>query len=355
MKNNNEFDILNNANDETIEWLSTHNDALSGKDLKRMFAMSEKKYNKKKKYFFLSTDADDLEDADVTGVERYSRPKYYKTVFAASICLITAGAAITGAALIGKLNKNIVDPHKDPHQYASFETTTSCTDSTDLTTSKNTLINMTDVQTTVSENYTVSISSDNSEIKNEKVSTQSVVSEPQPTVTQVIPPVSSEIPVTDNNQADIKEYKTCAEQLLVALNYIEKIGESNVPFDMNDSFTDENGNTYAKVIQTQFTNTNELLSYMRSNITDELINKRYSGIVGSDSSRYVDFNGELYVKVAPTGSGFNWLDKEKKITDITDQSFTILAEFEWYGSSELMVINVVLDNGVWKINSFSSI
>ncbi len=355
MKNNNEFDILNNANDETVEWLSTHNDALSSKELKRMFAMSEKKYNKKKKYFFLSTDSDDLEDADVTGVERYSRPKYYKTVFVASICLITAGAAITGAALISKLNNNTVDPNQNPYQYSSIETTVSCTGSTYSTTYNNTLVNTAVETTTVSDNYTASTTLNNLDIKGEQKSTQTTVPESQTVVTQNSPSVSSDIPVIDNNQADIKEYKTYAEQLLIALNYIEKIGGSNVPFDMNDSFTDENGNTFAKVIQTQFTNTNELLSYMRSNITDELINKRYSGILYTDNPRYIDVNGELYGKVSPTGSGFHWLDKDKEITDITGESFTVLAEFDWYGSSELMVINVVLDNGVWKINSFSSI
>lgn len=347
---NNEFDILNNADEEIIEWLSSHENPLSEKETKRIFAMSEKKYNQKKKYFFLPDVSNDASVSETMNVEHYSRPKYYKAVLAASICLILTGAVITGFGLIGKLNDNIVPSQQDPYQYPSFETTTSYSESTFSTTYVTASDTTVTTATEVTAESTVTTFND-PDIYEEQSTTQTTVSESAEDIKQNIPPSSTSTPVDDNEQEKIEEYRAYANQLLIELNSIEKICGGNVLFDMNDSFTNENGDTFARVAELYFSNTDELISYIKSNVTDQLFNQRYSGI----SSKYIDADGKIYGKITTTESGYNWLDKKRDIINITDESFTILAEFEWYNSIKLMVINVALENGTWKIDSFSSI
>lgn len=347
---NNEFDILNNADEEIIEWLSSHENSLSEKETKRIFAMSEKKYNQKKKYFFLPDVSNDASVSETINVEHYSRPKYYKAVLAASICLILTGAVITCLGLIGRLNNNIVPSQQDPYQYPSFETTTSYSESTFSTTY------VTASDTTVTTAAEVTSESkvtafNEPDISEEQSTMLTTVSESAKDIEQNIPSAPSETTANDIGQVENTDYKAYADNLPAELNIIEKICGGNVSFDMNDSFTNENGDTFARVTEFYFTNTEELISYIKSNVTEQLFNQRYSDI----TSRYIDIDGKIYGKTDMTESGFTWSDKERNIINITDSSFTILAEFEWYNRNELMVINAALEDGIWKIDSFSSI
>lgn len=349
MKKNNVFDILNNADEETVDWLSDYSAPLSDSDLKRMFAKSEKKYAHQKKYFF-SVDSDTTDKSKVIGVERYSRTRFCKAVFAASVCLLTTGAAVTGIILLNKLGrKNTVSPI-GPSEYDVFSATTSYNDNSSSTTYKEVPVRTSPALTTASSIYTTSTQS----VYSNELNEPSEVEIPIPESTTV---ATSDISSSEEREPQVKntECSKYADKLLIALNYIDKIGGGNVTFDMETEFTDENGNTFAKVIDTQFSNTDDLRIYIESHLTEAMINRRYSGILYVDEPRYIDVNGELYGKVAPTGSGFNFLDKNREISDITDTSFTVYAPFEWYGSTQLMVIHVVLDNGEWKIDSFESI
>lgn len=349
MKKNNVFDILNNADEETVDWLSDCSAPLSDSDLKRMFAKSEKKYAHQKKYFF-SVDSDTTDKSKVIGVERYSRTRFCKAAFAASVCLLTTGAAVTGIILLNKLGrKNTVSPI-GPSEYDVFSATTSYNDNSSSTTYKEVPVRTSTALTTASSIYTTSTQS----VYSNELNEPSEVEIPIPESTTA---ATSDISSSEEREPPVKntECSKYADKLLIALNYIDKIGGGNVTFDMDTAFTDENGNTFAKVIDTQFSNTDDLRTYIESHLTEAMINRRYSGILYVDEPRYIDVNGELYGKVAPTGSGFNFLDKNREISDITDASFTVYAPFEWYGSTQLMVIHVVLDNGEWKIDSFESI
>lgn len=351
MKKNNMFDILNNADEETVDWLSDCNAPLSDSDLKRMFAKSEKKYAHQKKYFF-SVDSDTTDKSKVIGVELYSRTKFRKAAFAASICLLTTGAAVAGIVLLNNLGrKNTVSPI-GPSDYDVFSATTSYNDNNSSTTTyKEVPVRTSAVSTTASGTYTTltqPVSSDSQSIQ--EVAVQPTAAESATVTTSDVSP--SEEPEPQVQNTECSKY---ADKLLTALNYIEKFGGGNVTFDIDTAFTDESGNTFAKVINTQFANTDDLRNYIESNLTETMINNRYSGLLYVDEPRYIDIDGELYGKVAPTGSGFNWLDKDREIADITDTSFTVYAPFEWYGSSKLMIVHVVLDNGEWKINSFESV
>lgn len=147
-----------------------------------------------------------------------------------------------------------------------------------------------------------------------------------------------------------------AYELLGALNFIDNIGGGNIPKDETVT-ADVDGRQFAKV-QSEFANTSELDGYMRMNLTDSLIESRYSGILGGDEPYYTDIDGELYGYVTAKGSGFNWITGDDgnpvaELKDSADESYTIVTKFDDYGAESEMEVGIVMDNGFWKINTIS--
>lgn len=103
----NDFDLLDNADDNVIEEISQNCSPLGKSEKNRIFSMIEKQYNK-----CVDSDTDFTPAYEVKGVERYMKPKWYKPVRAAVICLVLIGAAAGGASLM----KSFVDKDITVHQ-----------------------------------------------------------------------------------------------------------------------------------------------------------------------------------------------------------------------------------------------
>lgn len=204
-----------------------------------------------------------------------------------------------------------------------------------------------------SETAAASVSAEKTETNDENIISDEETSPTE--ISENEPDTEVEI-VSDNknNNSAIadssQEYMDTAYELTGALDYIDKIGASNMLFDESSVYTDESGNTFAKVTGTQFSDTYDLREYMESYLTDLFLNDRYSGILGTDNPTYIDVDGMLYGKTDAKGGGFSWTDTPLKIENVTDSSFNILAEYDNYGASETMSIEVVMDDGCWKIN-----
>lgn len=153
------------------------------------------------------------------------------------------------------------------------------------------------------------------------------------------------------SQTDEAEYLETAYRLLEALDDIDRIGGSGISMDPDTSFLNENGDEYRKVLDKRFSNTADLRDYMERNLTDNLIKKRYSGILDTDSPRYQEIDGELYGKYAPIGCGFPWKEDAPKISGVSEKGFTIVAEYDNYGAVDSMTIHAVRDGEQWKIDS----
>lgn len=201
-----------------------------------------------------------------------------------------------------------------------------------------------------SETVTALVSAEKTETNNDNTIFDAKITTAE--VSEHEPDTEAEIVSNNKNEKSTiaDEYMDTAYELTGALDYIDKIGASNMPFDDSAVYTDKNGNTFAKVAGTQFANTADLREYMESYLTDLFLNDRYSGILGTDSPIYIDVNGMLYGKTDARGGGFSWTDTPLKIENVTDSSFHILAEYDNYGASETMSIEVVMDDGSWKIN-----
>ena len=91
------LDMLENADDKTVERLSTEYKAVSDSDISRLYARSEELYKNK------TTDDSTEYSTSVSGVEIYHRP-VWKKVLAAAASLVLISSAVTGAAIFYKNN-----------------------------------------------------------------------------------------------------------------------------------------------------------------------------------------------------------------------------------------------------------
>ena len=160
---------------------------------------------------------------------------------------------------------------------------------------------------------------------------------------------------SDVNDSEISEEDRIytAKELLGALNYIDRIGGGNITKD-EEKTVDVDGRQFAKVLS-EFASTSDLDGYMHTNLTDNLINSRYSGILGGDEPYYTDIDGELYGYVTAKGCGFNWIEEDNypvvELKDSADDNYTITTKFDDYGAETEMEVKIVMDNGYWKIDS----
>jgi hypothetical protein len=95
----NDLDILKNADDDIIEELVPFTND-NEKTKKRVFEMSEKKYNSKMEKAGRSTG--NSNDTMTFGVEKYSRPKWYKPLCTAAAIVVLLG----GAGTVAFMNNN---------------------------------------------------------------------------------------------------------------------------------------------------------------------------------------------------------------------------------------------------------
>ncbi len=166
-------------------------------------------------------------------------------------------------------------------------------------------------------------------------------------------PAEAETTTVPEAGADTSEYAAAAKTLFGALNYIDQIGSGNLPKDETDTIqTTKSGVTYERVTKTQFSSTADLKAYMTASLTQKMIDSRYAAILGTDQPLYIDANGGLYGRQYATSGGFTWIDPEQvTISNATDSSFTASMQYDNFGAADTLTVQIVLDNGLWKIDS----
>lgn len=171
--------------------------------------------------------------------------------------------------------------------------------------------------------------------------------------TETAETTSAETTTVPEAGADTSEYAAMAKTLFGALNYIDQIGSGNLPKDETDTIqTTKSGVTYERVTKTQFSSTADLKAYMTASLTQKMIDSRYAAILGTDQPLYIDANGGLYGRQYATSGGFTWIDPEQvTISNATDSSFTASMQYDNFGAADTLTVQIVLDNGLWKIDS----
>lgn len=180
---------------------------------------------------------------------------------------------------------------------------------------------------------------------------------------------------TDNNSsADVQEENTdnntgngavfdpvsgslssedAAQKLLVFVNDGDRIAACAID-KVPDSAVTKNGAQYLKTDSSTFKSVADIESYFSTYFTEE--KTAAMSLTSGDFQTYTDIDGELYVLDAGRGCGYNWVRKngriETIIADETDDSFTVFAPFDKFGTEERAEISVVKENGCWKIAGY---
>ena len=183
--------------------------------------------------------------------------------------------------------------------------------------------------------------------------TAETIPAPDETTEPAAETTSAETTTVPEAGADTSEYAAAAKTLFGALNYIDQIGSGNLPKDETDTIqTKKSGVTYERVTKTQFSSTADLKAYMTASLTQKMIDSRYAAILGTDKPLYIDANGGLYGRQYATSGGFTWIDPEQvTISNATDSSFTASMQYDNFGAADTLTVQIVLDNGLWKIDS----
>ena len=120
MKNNEKPDLslLENADDEALEMMADYS-AAGERDKERIYRITEKMYKRK-------SNMNSSEETTVSGVERYSRPKWYKSAMTAAAVAVLVGALSVGGAMMFNSTKKIV-PQTEYEDTTVTETVTETT------------------------------------------------------------------------------------------------------------------------------------------------------------------------------------------------------------------------------------
>ena len=282
MKENREFNMLENADDKTLDLLSEV-PVLTKEEKERMLAMSKKKLDQMNRESNINFNNNEDE---VSGVERYKRPKWHAFASVAACLLLVGG--IGGTMFAMKQNKPIA-------------------------------VN-------------------DSSLSN---------------VTTTIPPSTRSIEETCDKEAAslLGQYR-----FVMGLSY-------GIPDDMELDETDTqevedyDGSTvtYYRVADI-FSSVNELNGHLETIMTGNLLNEyealltRYLG----SEPRFKEIDGKLYFRkdreYLPEFNDYNNYKIENY--DDSTNSFDIVVVNERHTSKETEVFHVVLENDLWKLESY---
>ncbi|MBQ6555305.1 MAG: hypothetical protein IJL89_08740 [Firmicutes bacterium] len=151
---------------------------------------------------------------------------------------------------------------------------------------------------------------------------------------------------TESSELDILE----ANELVTALNTIDKIGACAIAYDMENRYEDKNGNIYYMVTNPQFPDTNALNEYMNTYLTQDFIMQRYFNIFDGETPMCIDVDGCLYINYSPKGGGFSLLPDAPEIRKNSDGSYSVIAAYDNYGAEDKMELKVIDDEGRYKID-----
>lgn len=144
-----------------------------------------------------------------------------------------------------------------------------------------------------------------------------------------------------------------AARVLNNLNSIDYIcGGSSVEVDESTVLNVDNKYPYTKVTDSRFSSVEDVKKYVTDAVCGSLLESRYKCIYEGEPAMFTDSEGSLWFLQGARGCGFSF-NSDPVISDVTDDSFTITANFDDYGSDSTMVVKAVKENGLWKASSFS--
>jgi hypothetical protein len=303
MKENREFNMLENADDKTVELLSGV-PVLTKEEKERMLAMSKKKLDRMNREKNISANNDGDE---VSGVERYNRPKWHKFATAAACLLLVGGIAGTVFA-IGKGSSG-----------GSGKDTLATTAHTDA------------------------------------VGTSGAAT----AITTTVQPMT----VETVQQFTEEELVPVAKSGIENFFYIDEIVSGfGVQVDKNDTFSGHipNGNIgdtvdYYRVTDSRFNDISDVKALIEAQVTDPLLTNRFASVFecGLAPVVFKEKDGKLYYLYVNDQSERNvTLNGDPIISDFNGTNFKAATSVELAGVTKGVNAQFAYVEGKWKISGF---
>ena len=88
-------------------------------------------------------------------------------------------------------------------------------------------------------------------------------------------------------------------------------------------------------------------------LTPEFISRDYSFILDSDAPLCIDVDGVLYVRNQPRGARFHYSGGKVTIEKSFEGGYSVLAEYDNYGSKETADLQIVFADGHWMVSGLT--
>lgn len=368
--------------DTELDEISRRFPALDRSEINEIAALCEERLNmNEKNELYENHDPDTVETVEVRKKTALFRHPAFTAATSFIILIGTAGAVIAGISRKNNAETSMsaieppaavtqitTDPEESPVVTTGSEIATQS--------AKNTSQKKTQTTAKVTEKAVSS------------VTTTGIVSDPKagsvPATEGAVPPPTEDItdppegppvedvtePIPDEPEdpgVDKTYYIEKAKELREALFTIDQLKGRNIGFDMNDTFTAENGDIWAKVDDERFQCTDDIRNLMESSMTTELINKQYSGytgysrLIGTDKPYYVDIDGVLYGNLTVNAAldeyatNYSWVNDEVTSAQEhiyeTDTEYFVFTEADYTTRRQWRKLGIVLENDIWKLNS----
>lgn len=339
-------DIFDNADDITANKIAGNYPVLNEKDKERLFAMSKRKYN-------ITKDTDKNKENEVYGVEKYSRPKWYKAVSIAAAAVMIIGGIGGSIAFISR--HSAVPP-------VSHESDSETSEPSEVTESEITEAagNETETETeavTLTEDECIGIAKELTANYNESVkiimNTADISLDLSDYISFYL--YNSENQEWTDNYASTYYYYRVDDERFNSIDgiynyYKQFVSSANCPENYE---------------QACFLNSCGITSYLGGDVSEYL-----SGVSVDLASlspevyhyffcKYIEYEGKLYA-LEPDVSDLPKIMSDPVITDITSDSFTasvfMLPEYasgdEKYGAEN--IFKIIREDGTWKIDQIET-
>ena len=297
MKKDREFDMLENADDKTVELLAEV-PVLSKDEKERMLAMSKKKLDMMNRENNIVKNND---EEQVSGVERYNRPKWHRFATMAA-CLVLVGGLAGTVFVLGR-NEKKSDKDSTP---------------------------MTKVTSTVTG--TASTTTDANAVQ------------PQ-TTTGIIGEGETEVPYLNDEQL-LEIAKTGLDNF----NMIENIYSGyGVAVDKNDTCKvefEDISKTYYRVTDDRFSSMDDVNNFVAQYFTGKQLEYSKNPVF------FKEMDGKLYYQsVSSEIISLYQIDGEPEISGYNGDSFNCMVPIKWAGVTRGLKLEFSLVDGKWYVSN----
>ena len=291
MKKDREFDMLENADDKTVELLAEI-PVLTKNEKERMLAMSKKKLDMMNRENNITNNNDEVQ---VSGVERYNRPKWHKFAAMAACLVLVGGIGGTVFALSRTEKKS----DKDSKLMANVTTTSAGT-----------------VSTTAAENTT------------QAQTTTGIIGEGETEVTYL------------NDEQLVEVAKTGFDNFNMVENIYSGYGVEVDKADTCKVEFDDISQTYYRVTDERFSSMDDVHSFVAQYFTGKQLEYSQKPVF------FKEMDGKLYYQsLSSEIISLYQIDGEPKISDYNGDNFKCVFPIKWAGVTRGLKLEFTLVDG----------